>query len=475
MITLVLVSCRSKQEAVAVPVSNAPKAPLWVSSRPNNGFKYVGIGFADKSKTSSYQMEAKKNALYDLASEIKVDISSNSVLYTVQNNNQFNENFNSLIKLSNSDNIEGYQLIDSYENDKQYWVYYQLDKQEYANLKAQKKLQTVTKASNLIASSFIDEGNQDFSSCLKKRIQAFGVLTPYLSEEINFDGNLTKGIKNVFDLTNLIQQQLQSIFVGTITGTVATSRGGQQQSQIPQLKPYQLIYSPLVYKLELKSKSPLQNFPFIVTSDEEKIKVADKAATNVLGEIQVKVNSVEPLNQMVAFSLNPDISGLMGSDSVGRAGISVLKQFIQTASLKVQAQVSPVNIFVSSTEKNFGKPTGTNIVESFLQQRFNGQEVIIINNPEAADYIIEASADTQEDVSSDVLQNHYNIKLAGLNINLLLKNRASGETLYKTQISDVYGYANNLEKAGLNAYSSDKLTGKLGEAVFFLKRKVLVY
>ena len=89
-------------------------------------------------------MEAKKNALYDLASEIKVDISSNSVLYTVQNNNNFNENFNSLIKLSNSDNIEGYTLVDSYENEKQYWVYYQLDKQEYANRKAEKKISCST-------------------------------------------------------------------------------------------------------------------------------------------------------------------------------------------------------------------------------------------------------------------------------------------------------------------------------------------
>jgi hypothetical protein len=109
-------------------VAQAPveiKVPNWVSSRPNNGFKYVGIGFAEK-KGGNYQMDAKKNALYDLASEIKVDISSNSVLYTVQNNNNFNENFNSLIKLSNSDNIEGYTLVDSYENDKQYWVYYQL-------------------------------------------------------------------------------------------------------------------------------------------------------------------------------------------------------------------------------------------------------------------------------------------------------------------------------------------------------------
>ncbi|MGZ4042536.1 MAG: LPP20 family lipoprotein [Bacteroidia bacterium] len=459
LFAIAFTSCKSKKVVATAP---EVAAPLWVSARPNNGFKYVGIGFADKSKSSGYQMEAKKNALYDLASEIKVDISSNSVLYTVQNNNTFNENFNSLIKLSSSDNIEGYNLIDTYENDKQYWVYYTLDKAEYANIKAQKKQQTVTKASNLIVASYNDEQNQDFSSCLKKRIQAFGVLTPYLSEEINFDPAQTKGIKNVFDLTNLIQQQLQSIFVGA-------------QKEMPQLKPYQQVYAPLVYSLELKNKVALQNFPFIVTSEEEKVKVMDKASTNLVGEIQIKVNSVEPLNQTVAFSLNPDISGLMGTDSVGRAGISVLKQFIQTPSLKVQANVSPVNIYVSSTEKNFGKPTGASIIETFLEQRFNGQEVIIINKPELADYIIEAAADTQEDVSSDVLESNYKIKLATLVINLNLKNRITGETIYKGQITDVYGYANNLEKAGLNAYSSNKLTAKLGEAVFFLKRKVLVY
>lgn len=438
------------------------KVPNWVSSRPNNGFKYVGIGFSEKGKGANYQMEAKKNALYDLASEIKVDISSNSVLYTVQNNNNFNENFNSLIKLSNSDNIEGYSLVDSYENDKQYWVYYQLDKQEYANLKAQKKQQTITKASNLIAASFYDEKNKDFSSSLKKRIQAFGVLTPYLSEEITFDPLQTNGLKNVFDLTNLIQQQLQSINV-------------VPQKAVPVLKPYQAVYNPLVYQLELKNKVPLQNFPLLVTSDDDKISVNEKASTNGTGEIQVKVNSVEPLNQYVGFSLNPDITSLMGTDSIGRAGVTLLKQFIQTSTLKVNANVTNVTIFVKSVENNFGKPTGLNSIETFIKQKFSGQEVRLVDRPEEADYIIESLAETKEDVSSDVLDQNYKIKLVALIINVQLKNRVTNEVLYTGQATDIYGYANSLEKAGLNAYSNPKVSAKLAETLFFLKRKILVY
>lgn len=455
----ILVACKSKKEVAQVAV--AP-APVWVNNRPNNGFKYVGIGVAEKGKSSNYQIEAKKNALYDLSSEIKVNISSNSVLYTVQNNNNFNENFNSLINLTNTDNIEGYQLIDSYENEKQYWVYYQLDKQEYLNQKAQKKQQIISKASNLINLSFADEKNKDFSSSLKKRIQAFGVLTPYLSEEINFDAGTTNGIKTVFDLTSIIQQQLQSINL-------------VQQKDIPILKPYQVTYLPMMYSLELKSKTPLQNFPLIVTSDEEKIKINEQTSTNSDGQLQLKVTSVEPINQIAAFSLSPDISSLMGSDSLGRAGIIVLKQFIQTPSLKVQARVNNINIFVTASEKNFGKPTGSNLIESIINQKFNGREVQIVSKPQDADYVIESIAETQEDISSDILESNYKIKLAALVISLQLKNNLTNEVIFKTQVTEVYGYANNLEKAGMNAYSNPKLNTKLSEALFFLKRKIMVY
>ncbi|MBL7909735.1 MAG: LPP20 family lipoprotein [Bacteroidia bacterium] len=456
----VLAGCKSKKE-VAVAATEV-KVPLWVSSRPNNGFKYVGIGVSDKGKSSNYQIDAKKNALYDLSSEIKVNISSNSVLYTVQNNNNFNENFNSLINLTNTDNIEGYQLVDSYENEKQYWVYYQLDKAEYANQKAQKKQQIISKATNLINLSFNDEKNKDFSSCLKKRIQAFGVLTPYLSEEISFDAAQTNGIKTVFDLTSIIQQQLQSISL-------------VQQKELPILKPYQLTYAPLVYGLELKTKTPLQNFPFIISSDEEKIKINEKTTTNNNGELQLKVNYVEPINQTAAFALSPDISSLMGSDSLGRAGITVLKQFIQTPSLKVQARVNNINIFISASEKNFGKPTNLNLIESIISKKFNGQEVQVVSKAADADYIIESVAETQEDISSDILESNYKIKLAALIISLQLKDNVTQEVIFKTQVNDVYGYANNIEKAGMNAYTNPKLNTKLSEALFFLKRKILVY
>lgn len=457
-----LLACKTKQVAVAPVVEETKPAPVWVNSRPNSGFKFVGIGFADKKAGSNYQMEAKKNALYDLASEIKVNISSNSVLYTVQNSNNFNESFNSLIKLSNTDNIEGYELIDSYENDKQYWVYYSLDKQAYADQKAKKKQQLILKASHLIDNAYQDEKNANFSSSLKKRIQAFSLLSPYLNEEITFDTQLTHGFQNIFDLTTAIQQQLQSISL-------------LENMKQNEIKPYQATYSPLMYSLLLKNKAALQNFPFSIKSNDDRVRVNEKSATNNNGELQVIINEAAAYNQMVSLSLNPDIEGLLANDSISQNAIKLLKQFVQTNDLQLQVRVSNINLYIHVVEKNLGKPINQGLIASMIQQKFTGNEFNLLDKPDNADFIIEASADTQEDSGSDVLEKAYNLSLASLQVQLSLKNNLKNGEVYNWLVKDVYGYANTVEKAGLNAYDSDKMLTNLAEVLFALKRKVLVY
>jgi hypothetical protein len=437
------------------------KIPNWVSSRPNDGSKYVGIGVAEKGKSSDPKTEAKQNALFDLASEIKVDISTNSVLQSVQNNNSFDQNFNSLIKLTNSDNIEGYTLVDTYENDKQVWMYYELDKAEYAKRKEIKKQNTITKASNLIALSFSDEKNKNFSACLKKRIQAFGILNPYLNEEIVFDPSQSNGVKNVFELTNLIQNQLQSISV-------------TQGSIVPVVKPYQPNYTPITYKLLISNNGGLNDFPFKLDSDDDFLKIEEQESTNSNGEIQLKIFGVEPQFQLSSVTLNPDIERLIENDSVSKSSITILKQFIQTPALKIQVNIEPVALFISSKESNFGKQLPTNMIEQFVEQKFNGAEIKIVDDPKLSDYAIDLSANTASDISSDILESNYKLSLAQLSINVSLKN-SKGEVLYKNLVTDIYGYANSDEKAGINAYSNTKLKTYLGESLFFMKRKMIIY
>ena len=65
-------------------------------------------------------------------------------------------------------------------------------------------------------------------------------------------------------------------------------------------------------------------------------------------------------------------------------------------------------------------------------------------------------------------------KIQGL---LTLKLRKENELNYfhHTNKGGIYGYTNNIEKVGFNAYSNDKLNQKLTKQLFLMKRKIIVY
>jgi len=435
--------------------------PGWVSKRPNSITKYIGIGMAEKSSGNNYQNEAKKNALFDLSSEIKVNISSNSILNTVQSNNQFSENYNSMIKLSSADNIEGFRLVDSYENDSQYWMYYELDKEEYENQKAQKKQSLVDKAVNLINLSAEDETQKNYTNSIKKKLQAFNLLMPYFNEDIKFQSK--NGLTTVLDLTNSIQKNLQSISIAS-PKTYYT------------VKPYQNTYDNLKFEIAYNEKMPLKDFPFSVSLENDKIKLMnEKITTNLEGKAELSIKSVSLIENTIGISLTPDLNKLTENDSGSVFSVELLKKFIQIPELKSGLKIQPIQITVQTTEQNFSKINESKIVMQLILKKMNLPEVVLTETAQTADYIIECIANTSKDISSDALNSKFGIQLAKLNVQLNLKNAKTNEVIYTGLADEIYGSGNSLDIAGINAYNSEQLKIKLYEALFFLKRKLIVY
>ena len=76
---ITLGSCASKK--------NIPVAPSWISETPINSAYYIGIASASKYEYPYNAMDvARENALNSLAREIRVNVSSESVLSTLQVN-----------------------------------------------------------------------------------------------------------------------------------------------------------------------------------------------------------------------------------------------------------------------------------------------------------------------------------------------------------------------------------------------------
>ena len=119
--TVFLVGCSGVKE-IGLPEVIYPN---WISSRPISSAFYIGIAKASK-QTSDYQAIAKQNALADLSSEISVTLSSASIFHQIDKGETYREEYQALIQVESQKQLEGYTLVDSWESESEYWMYYQL-------------------------------------------------------------------------------------------------------------------------------------------------------------------------------------------------------------------------------------------------------------------------------------------------------------------------------------------------------------
>lgn len=131
---------------LAVMVSllmSAQEKPDWVKQHPVSSLNFTGIGMCLKSD-KDYVQRAKQHALSELASEIKVEISVNSLLNTVEDNEEVKQTFAESIRTKATAEIERFRLVDTWQNETEYWVYYELnrfDYEEYMEARRQKAIQ----------------------------------------------------------------------------------------------------------------------------------------------------------------------------------------------------------------------------------------------------------------------------------------------------------------------------------------------
>ena len=110
--------------------------PSWIENFPISQSHYVGIGLADKNKNPvDFIKVAQKNALQNLISQIKVNLSSESYMISMEREYGFKKDVKSIIKVKAEDIIEGYELVGTYTKDNEYWAYYRLNKALYKEIK----------------------------------------------------------------------------------------------------------------------------------------------------------------------------------------------------------------------------------------------------------------------------------------------------------------------------------------------------
>jgi hypothetical protein len=187
LILLVVTGCGQSSIKTTSKSDFEKNRPQWLSAKPEDSGYYVGIGHSIKDGINNYIQSAKKSALEDLVSEIKVNISSTSILSQIDVNKEFEEKYEQIIQTTAVDEIEEFEQVDAWEDNSNYWVYYRLSKQRYKEIKDKKKRDAVALGIDFFSKAKEAERNSEIATSLGFYYQGFRAIEKYLDDPIRLE------------------------------------------------------------------------------------------------------------------------------------------------------------------------------------------------------------------------------------------------------------------------------------------------
>lgn len=273
-------------------LAHAQNIPSWVKQHPVNEFGYAGVGMA-KTTEKGYINKAKERALADLASEINIQISSTSLLNTIEDNGTIKELYAETIRSAVQANIEKYRMVDSWQNDNEYWVYYELNRFDYEEYMEARRQKAIKDGFDFWyrGNSMIEQG--DIMSGIDLLIKAWEVIQPVIHMELgcSYSGN-------TINLGTEVYASLIGAFNGvTLSVSPATING----------KAFQGTENPIEIRV-LRNNRPLKNIALQAKFLSGEGDVSSPAPTDEYGTSKFYIRNItsKQAQQEVRVSLAMD-------------------------------------------------------------------------------------------------------------------------------------------------------------------------
>lgn len=287
---IVLASCASKKK-----ITEFEAQPGWVQKKPVEAGYYIGIGSAKKVGTPlQYIREAKEDALADLASEIAIQISSSSVLRTIETEYGNSQTFSQRIETQSSDYLEGFEPVEEYETEKLFWVYYRIGKTEYQKAKARKKEAAVAAALARYRAGNTAEDEESFVEAIQFYLKGLQDLRAYLQEDtpVGYEG------ENI-DLGNELYSALSNLTSGMDI---------EAEKDVLTVKRGKIVNGKIVFLSAIQGR-PVANLPVSLTYSGGYLK-NNRAVTDRNGMVSLDAGIVRSKNNKEVIAATIDLAAV---------------------------------------------------------------------------------------------------------------------------------------------------------------------
>lgn len=378
IISLMITACGTTKKVTQTPVAPPPS---WVAARPTSTAYYIGIGSARKTADANqYMQAAKQNALADLSSDISISISSNSVLSAFETNLKMSEDFSSTIRTETQKDLEGYEVVETWENPTHYWVYYRLSKAEYQRIVDERKGRATTKSLDYFGKSQTNLREGDTRQAIVNLIKALEPIKPYFSDPlpVHYQG------REIY-LGNEIFQSLSS----TIGSLGIAGDKPQLSVKLGQsIQPDQLTF-----KVSDANGRPLNGIPVAATYTEKPLRNS-RVRTDIRGEASYLVDAIRSNRSIETFKVAIALEDMVNEATADYLIRRLVARFPAPEAVVVINIVKPV-FFIASDEKNIGKPLAAMPLREAMKRKLLEAGLPVADREKDADYLVLITAATQ--------------------------------------------------------------------------------
>lgn len=415
-----------------VTVPDNPK-PAWLTSKPSQSGYYTGIGKGTKGDKNNYIQEAKKSALQDLISEIKVNVSSSSVLSTFEDDKGFREQYEQIIQTTAADEIEEFEQAGAWEDDYNYWIYYRLSKAKYKEIKDAQKRNAVMLATDYYEKAKAADEAGDRVQALGFYFQAFRSMEKYLGDAIvvTVQG---KEVLIVNEIYSSIQALLDKIQLTVEPAQLSINRRLNLNTETVLVK---ALYKDLV--------KPVAALPLQAAFEKGAGDVFPDYKTDDNGNAKILINKItsRELEQTVSVKLNVEsLSGASGSPVFAL----VAKRLLVPTSRVILKVKRPV-AYITTEEKSLGVNKNSSQISNQLKNLLANSGFEFTNHKKEADLWFDVLCDSEKGSVSGSIYITYltgTIKVTAVK---------EAKEIYATTLDRIKGYGLDYEKSSQDAYN----------------------
>jgi len=414
--------------------------PLWIENYPYNLDYYIGIGYSAKSN-NDYENEAKNNAINEIASQIEINISSETIHNLIEKNGRIDELLKKQIQTSTRQSLESVEILDKHENNNEYWIYCRLSKEEYKKQKKNELNKAINNSLDLFARARKSEKEYSISKALSQYIESLIPIEKYINEplEVKFSN------QNIL-LFNEIYTSIQDI----LNNISLNPQKSQYNAKMGNPLKESIIISANYNNIKI-SNLPMK-FSFIKGSGE----LGLNSKTDNSGKIVCRIDKITSPDKIQIVKAEIDIMTLYPKYNQSPVIVAVVESF-KIPITKVIINVEGMTVFIQYTEKNFGKDIDSPTIEPILKEKLSEYGFSFVNEISEADIMITLEADTRKG------SRYEGMYPAFADVSISIIDMRSGEEIFKDKIFNIKGFHSNYMNAGLKALqkSANKINSEM--------------